>query len=119
MKVINYTAFKIIEDSIYKQKASKKGLKPTSISIKFKRYSIFFVNSRSVKSVRGGKQFSCIPFRKREKAVQKLNFAWIKFRGWLHLSVFRVDLIFFDKNRENREILSTQNFIHVRYIEPY
>ena len=28
-----------------------------------------------------------------KKAVQKLNFAWIKFRGWLHLSVFRVDLI--------------------------
>ena len=27
----------------------------------------FFVNSRSVKSVRGGKQFSCRPFRKREK----------------------------------------------------
>ena len=28
-----------------------------------------------------------------KKAVQKLNFAWIKFCGWLHLSVFRVDLI--------------------------
>ena len=67
MKVINYTELKINEDSIYKQKAAEKGLKPTSRSIKFKRYSIFFVNSRSVKSVRGGKQFSCRPFRKREK----------------------------------------------------
>ena len=47
----------------------------------------------SVKSVRGGKFISCRPLRKREKAVQKLNFALIKFRGWPHFSVFRVDLI--------------------------
>ena len=53
----------------------------------------FFVNS-SVKSVRGGFFFSCRPFRKREKkAVQKLNFARIKFRVWPHFSIFRVDLI--------------------------
>ena len=50
---------------------------------------IFFVISRSVKSVRGGKKISCRPFRKREKK----HFAWIKFRGWPHFSVFRVDLI--------------------------
>ena len=88
MKVINYAAFKKIEDSIYKQKAAEKSLKPSSRSIKFKRYSIFFVNSRSVKSVRGGTIFSCRPFTKREKSSSK-----IKFRGWPHFSVFRVDLI--------------------------
>ena len=87
MKVINYTAFKKIEDSIYKQKAAEKSLKPSSRSIKFK-------SVKSVKSVRGGNFFSCRPFRKREKkAVKKFNFAWIKFRGWTYFSVFRVDLI--------------------------
>ena len=43
MKVINYTALKKIEDSIYKQKAAEKSLKPSSRRIKFKRYSIFFL----------------------------------------------------------------------------
>ena len=38
MKVISYTALKKIEDSIYKQKAAEKSLKPSSRSIKFKRY---------------------------------------------------------------------------------
>ena len=42
---------------------------------------LFFVNSRSVKGVRGGKKISCRPFRKREKKHFKkyisrgLNFA--------------------------------------------
>ena len=35
------------------QTAAEKTLKPSSRSIKFKRYSNFFVNSRSVESVRG------------------------------------------------------------------
>ena len=62
-----------MEDSIYKQKAAEKSLKPSSRSIKFKIYSIFlFVNSRSVKSVRGGKKKnSCRPFRKVKKQFKK------------------------------------------------
>ena len=74
MKVINDTALKKIEDSIYKQKAAEKCLKPSSRSIKFKRYSNFFVNSRNVKSAKGGKKISCRPFRKREKSSSKINF---------------------------------------------
>ena len=74
MKVINYTAFKKVEDSIYKQKAAEKSLKQSSRSIKFKRYSNIFGNSRSVKGVRGGTIFSCRPFRKLEKSSSKIKF---------------------------------------------
>ena len=57
VKVINYTALKKIEDSIYKQKAAEKSLKPSSRSIKFKRYSNFFCGESnqlySIKKNRG------------------------------------------------------------------
>ena len=71
MKVINYTALEIreIKDSIYKQKAAmaKKASNSVPESSNSRDIRIFFVNSRSVKSVRRGKNFSCRPFRKREK----------------------------------------------------
>ena len=60
MKVINYiyTALKKIEDSI---STSKKPPKKASNSVpeasNARDIRIFFVNSRSVKSVRGGKKF--------------------------------------------------------------
>ena len=55
MKVINYTALKKIEDSIYKQKAAEKSLKLSSRSIKFKRYSNFFVNTLGEEILAGRK----------------------------------------------------------------
>ena len=39
------------------------------------------------------KHFHVDPSGNVTKALQKLNFAWIKFRGWPHFSVFREDLI--------------------------
>ena len=104
MKVINCAAFKKKSSTVFtSKKPQKKASNPVPEASNSRDIRFFFVNSRSVKSVRGGNKFSCRPFRKREKkALQKLNFAWIKFCGWPHFSVFRVDLIF--KNRENREI---------------
>ena len=93
----------------------KKASNPVPEASNSRDIQIFFVNSRSVKSVlEEVKKFHVDPSGNVKKAVQKLNFAWIKFSGWPHFSVFRVDLIsrFFSKT----EILSTRNLIHVRYI---
>ena len=48
MKVINYTAFKKIEDSIYKQKAAEKSSNPVPEASNSRDIRFFFVNSRSV-----------------------------------------------------------------------
>ena len=93
MKVINYTALKKNRGQYLQAKSRRKSLKPPVPEAS---------NSRDIRFF-----FSCRPFRKREKSSSK-----IKFRGWPHFSVFRVDFI---KNRENREILSTRNLIQVRY----
>ena len=74
MKVINYTALKKIEDIIYKQKPPKKASNPVQEASNSRDIRIYFVNSRSVKSVRGGKKISCRPFRKREKISSKIKF---------------------------------------------
>ena len=68
MKVINYTALKKNRGQYLQAKSRRK--KPQT---QFQKHQIqeifelFFVNSRSVKSVRGGKKISCRPFREREK----------------------------------------------------
>ena len=110
MNVINYTALKKIEDTVStSKKPPKKAANPVPEASNSTDIRTFFVNSRSVKSVRGGKKISCRHFRKRQKkAVQKLNFAWIKFRGWPHFSVFRVDLI-------SRFLIKPRNFIHAKF----
>ena len=56
------------------------------------------------------KNFHVDPSRNVKKSSSK-----IKFRGWPHFSVCGFNFVVFIKNRENHEILSTQNLIHVRY----
>ena len=61
MKVINYTALKKNRGQYLQAKSRRKASNPVPEASN----SNFFVNSRSVKSVRGGKKNSCRPFRKR------------------------------------------------------
>ena len=92
------------------KKPPKKASNPVPEASNSRDIRIFFVNSRSVKSVRGGKQNSCRPFRNREKkSSSKIKFRvdyisrlapfWCISRGF--------NFTVFIKNRENREILST------------
>ena len=68
MKVINYASLKENRGQYLQAKSRRK--KPQTQLQKHQIQEIFeffFVNSTSVKSVRGGKFFSCRPFTKREK----------------------------------------------------
>ena len=67
MKVINYTALKQSRTVSTSKKPPKKASNSVPEASNSRDIRIFFVNSRSVKSVRGGNKFSCRPFRKREK----------------------------------------------------
>ena len=67
MKVINYTAIKKSRTVFTSKKPPNKASNPVPEASNSRDIRIFFVNSRNVKSVRGGKNFSCRPFREREK----------------------------------------------------
>ena len=66
MKVINYTALKKLRTVSTSKKPPKKASNPVPEASNSRDIQKKFVNSRSVKSVRG-KNFSCRPFTKREK----------------------------------------------------
>ena len=61
MKVINYTALKKKSRTVTSEKPPKEASNPVPEASNSRDIRIFFVNSRSVKSVRGGKKFSCRP----------------------------------------------------------
>ena len=68
MKVIKYAALKKNLGQYLQVKTRRKSLKPSSRTINYSRdIQFFFVNSRSVKSIRGGKKKSCRRLKKREK----------------------------------------------------
>ena len=82
MKVINYTALKKNRRQYLQAKSRRK-----TPQAHFQKHQIqetfeFFWCRDPSGNVKKTKQFK-----------KKLNFAWIKFRGWSHFSVFRVDLI--------------------------
>ena len=67
MKVINYTALKENRGQYLQAKSRRKKPQTQFQKHQIQEIRIFFVNSRSVKSVRGGKKISCRPFTKRKK----------------------------------------------------
>ena len=94
MKVINYIALKKNRGQNLQAKCRRK--KPQTQFQKHQIQEIFELFLLIVEVYRvleEVKKFHVDPSGNVKEAVQKLNFAWIKFCGWPHFSVFRVDLI--------------------------
>ena len=74
MEVINYTALKKSSTVSTSKKSPQKASNPVTEASNSRDTRFFFVNSRSVKSVRGGKKFHVDPSRNVKKSSSKIKF---------------------------------------------